>query len=182
MVWGPIQLVSNERQVWVSNVSTSVDSVMELNPRTGAVIRSMNMGASTPNSPFGKLAISGSHLWVTDSNGNSITLLNARTGTVIRVFDVKSVLQNGAYGLAQSGSELWVTGYLSNVVELNWRTGSITRNIRLPRHEYTTIGPVLLSQRHVWFPVIFSNSSSVATSTGVIELNAVSGSIVRTTR
>jgi streptogramin lyase len=179
-VWGPNQLVSDGRHVWVSNVSTSADTVMELNPRTGAIVRSVNMGSSTPNSTFGHLFLGGSHLWVTNSNGTSLTLLNATTGSVIRDYDLKAVLQDGENALVQSGSELWVTGYLPNVVELNWRTGSITRDIRLPHDVFTTMGPVLLSRSRVWFPVIFANAPSVAKDTGVIELDARNGSIVRT--
>jgi hypothetical protein len=81
------------------------------------------------NAPWG-VAFDGSHIWVTNFDGNSLTELNASDGSWVRT------LSGGSYGFAWpdwvafDGSHIWVTNYLGgSVTEVNASDGSWVRTL-----------------------------------------------------
>jgi hypothetical protein len=76
-------------------------------------------GAYGFNEPYG-VAFDGSHIWVTNSNGNSVTELNASDGSLVQTLSGGSYGFNGPEGVAFDGSHIWVTNYTgSSVTELS---------------------------------------------------------------
>ena len=55
------------------------------------------------------LAVGGGILWVANSLGNSVTEINASTGTLIRVLSGREYHFQDPSGIAASGSTAWVT-------------------------------------------------------------------------
>ena len=62
------------------------------------------------NSPQ-RIASDGSHLWVANTNGNSVTELDASDGSWVRTLSGGSYGFVDPYGIAFDGSHLWVANY-----------------------------------------------------------------------
>ena len=70
-------------------------------------------------SPLG-IAFDGSHLWVTNDVGNSVTEFNKSDGSWVRTASGGSYGFNSPIGIAFDGSHLWVTNAFGNsVTEFN---------------------------------------------------------------
>jgi len=141
------------------------------------------------------IAVSGSHVWIENMAGNSVTELNAKTGALVRVIDAKSDAFHHPDGIAVQGSHVWVTNgnqefgmgtsnyplaKNSSVTELNASNGSLVRVIDANTDHLLAPGPIAVSGSHVW--VLNANTAQSATSTpmnALIELNASNGSLVR---
>ena len=66
------------------------------------------------------VASDGTHLWVANAGGNSVTELNLSDGSLVRVVSGASYGFNGPAALASDGTHLWVANFFGNsVTELN---------------------------------------------------------------
>jgi DNA-binding beta-propeller fold protein YncE len=72
-------------------------------------------GSYAFNVPYGE-AFDGSHIWVTNYLGSSVTELNASDGSWIRTLSGGSYGFNAPFGMAFDGSHMWVTNYYGNSV------------------------------------------------------------------
>jgi YVTN family beta-propeller protein len=127
------------------------------------------------NSPAG-VAFDGSHIWVTNATGASVTELNASTGAWIRTLATPF---GGTYafsvpeGIAFDGSHLWVANEAgSSVTELNASDGSWVRTLSGGSYAFNDPEGVAFDGGHLW--VTSGNSNSVT------EINASTGSWIRT--
>lgn len=71
--YGPIDLALIAVQLFVSTTSATSDSIVDIDVKTGARVQVIKLGTSTPNSFFGLLVVISNHIWVSNSNGNSLT-------------------------------------------------------------------------------------------------------------
>ena len=63
-----------------------------------------------------EIAFDGSHLWIANAIGNSVTEVNASNGSLVRVLTDHSYGFNGPFGVAFDGSHLWITNQEGNSV------------------------------------------------------------------
>ena len=116
------------------------------------------------------LVADGSHLWVANWGGNSITELDSTNGSVVRTISGASYHFNAPDALAADGSHLWVANGGSNnggisLSELNLNDGSLVRNIP------GDFGHPTIDGSHLW---VTSGGNSIT------ELDSNNGSLVRT--
>jgi DNA-binding beta-propeller fold protein YncE len=120
------------------------------------------------------IASTGTDVFVANTKGNSVTMINASTGALVKV------LSGGSYGFAEpvaisaSGSDVWVVNEGgASVTELNATTGAF---VRLISNFSSTIfdNPVAISSdgKHVWVADELGND--------VVELSAATGNVVTT--
>jgi DNA-binding beta-propeller fold protein YncE len=62
-------------------------------------------GFNAPN----RVAADGTHVWVTNPPGNSVTELNASNGSPVQVLAGAGYGFAGPWGMAVDGSHIWVT-------------------------------------------------------------------------
>ena len=153
-----------------------------------------NAAATTTSIPYFRapdaIAVSGSHAWVANLLGNSVTELNVSDGALVRVINAKADEFHRPTGIAVSGSHVWVTnsneefgmgttGYplakYSSVTELNVSDGSLVRVINAKADKLLQPGPIAIGGAHVW--VVNANSGGAMNA--LVELNASNGSLVR---
>jgi DNA-binding beta-propeller fold protein YncE len=80
------------------------------------------------------VAVSGTHVWVANYEGNSVTELNASNGSLLRVINATADGFNFPTSVAVSGTHVWVTNqYGSSVTELNASNGSLVSSGSLKR-------------------------------------------------
>ena len=66
-----------------------------------------------------------------NGNGNSITELNASSGSLVRVINAKADQFRDPDGIALNKSRAWIVNYLGDsVTELNSSNGSLVRVIK----------------------------------------------------
>ncbi len=81
------------------------------------------------NGPTG-IVTCGSHVWVTNVVGNSLTELNVSNGAQVQIFSGASRDLSEPMGIAGNGTDLWVANLSSNsVAEVSCGTGSSIRSI-----------------------------------------------------
>jgi hypothetical protein len=122
-------------RVWVENIRDTANSVAEIKTSNGSFVRVIKARADRFNGLFG-IAAQNSHVWVTNgdfyengSNTNTVTELDARTGSLQRIIKLKD---HGLYGpteIVAEGSKLWVLN-VDSVTELNQRNGSVVQVVR----------------------------------------------------
>src|ERR1035437_883053 len=118
------------------------------------------------------VALSGTHVWVANFSGNSVTELNESNGSRVRVINAKADGFIAPNGVAVSGTHVWVTNFSGNsVTELNASNGSLVRVINATADGFNAPVGVAVSGTHVWVANFSGNS--------VTELNASNGSLVR---
>ncbi len=120
---------------WVANLSQTDNSIAEIRVSDGSFVRVIKSHADHFNGLLG-VAAQNSHVWVTNgegyengSNTNTVTELDARTGSLQRIIKVKD---HGLYGpteIIAKGSKLWVLN-IDSVTELNQRNGSLVQVVK----------------------------------------------------
>ena len=95
-----------------SRISTETRSPRSMNS-TGSVLRVVSGdGLDGPDS----ICVLGNEIWVTNLYGDSVTELNARNGSRIRVIKSKSDGFSAPTGITSEGLTIWVTNQWSNTV------------------------------------------------------------------
>jgi DNA-binding beta-propeller fold protein YncE len=129
---GPHAIADDGVHVWVTNQFK--DSVVEIDARTGRVVRVIEGPKGHPttyfDSPVG-IASDRSHVWVTSIGNNSVAELNAKTGALIKVLRTQSFDFRFPIGVSTDGMHVWIANNTGDsVTELNARTGALIRVIR----------------------------------------------------
>jgi hypothetical protein len=151
--------------IWAfSNIALS-GNVAKLNAATGAVTASYTVGGSV--SFISGICFDGTNIWVAIGNFNSVTALNASTGTVVGIYAVGSFPQ----GICFDGTNIWVANANSaNVTKLNAKTGAVVGTYAAG----TNPGGICFDGVNIWV----TNNNSV--SNNVTELNAGTGAVIGT--
>jgi hypothetical protein len=121
--------------VWIANIRQGDNSVTELRTSNGSFVRNIKARAGKFNGLLG-IAAEGSHVWVTNGNGyesggntNSVSELNATTGSLVRVIKAKTDGLYGPTAIVANDSKLWILN-ISSVTELNAGSGSLVRVVK----------------------------------------------------
>ncbi|MBW4079561.1 MAG: hypothetical protein HIU84_13870 [Acidobacteria bacterium] len=186
--------------LWLTNGTYAHDSVIELNAGSGSLVRVINAKAGDFNLPSA-LAMRNSKVWVTSavgpvattplangaSNfpGGSVSVLTARSGSLVRVITTATDAFYGPAGIAVGHSHVWVTnGTGGTITELNASNGALVRVIKVKALEYGSPSTVIVRGSRVWVldsAVLLSGQSDVWGG-AVTELNASNGSLRRIIR
>jgi hypothetical protein len=119
------------------------------------------------------IASDGTHIWVANQDGHSVTELNASTGALVRTISGTSYKFNGPSAITSEGTHVWVAGRRgSSVTELNASTGALVRTISVGSYTTQTPGAIASDERHVWLADYGGDS--------VTELNASTGALAGT--
>jgi outer membrane protein assembly factor BamB len=112
------------------------------------------------------------HVWIVNFASNSITELNARSGSLVRVIDARADGLMEPSDIVYGGGHLWVTNDGGDTVtELDARSGSLVRVIKAEGDEANNAASLTYSGGRVWVLNHYGDS--------ITELNARSGSLVR---
>jgi Protein kinase domain len=115
------------------------------------------------------IADDGTHIWVTNGKGNSVTELNASDGKWIRTLSGGNYGFGNPYGIVSDDIHIWVTNFAAgSVTELNASDGAWIRT--LPGFSYPA--NVVASGTHIWVTNYAGNS--------LTELNSSDGTRIRT--
>jgi hypothetical protein len=131
----PDGIAVSDGRVWVENIRDTANSVAEIKTSNGTFVRVIKARADWFNGLFG-IAAQNSHVWVTNGEGyengshtNTVTELDARTGSLQRIIKVED---HGLYGpteIIAKGTMLWVLN-TDSVTELNQRNGSLVQVVK----------------------------------------------------
>src|SRR5664280_2795626 len=115
----------------------------------------------------GAITSDGTHVWVANSGGNSVTELNASNGLPVQV------LSGGSYGLnlprsiAYDGTHLWVANADGqSVTELNASDGSWVQTLSGAPYGFIDPDGILFDGAHVWVANQSGNSVTELTASG----------------
>ena len=131
---------SDGTHVWVTGAGIFVNAnLLELDAsQPTTILNPITLGSE----PTG-VSSDGTHVWVTDPLDNSVTELNASTGSKVQTIAVG----DDPEGVSSDGSHVWVANNLDNTVsELDASTGSVLQTIAVGN------GPGSISSdgTHVW--------------------------------
>ncbi len=129
------------------------------------------------------IAEQGSHVWVANVFGNSVTELNAKSGSIIRVIDARADDFATPIALAVTDQHVWVVneGVSGNsrgtgsITELNAHNGALIRVITVNAARFDNPAAIAISGSRVWV-------TSLQTSTqggSVTDLDEADGSITQ---
>jgi len=127
------------------------------------------------------IAVEGSHVWVANVLGNSVTELDAATGSVVRVIDARADDFKTPIAIAVEGSHVWVVndGVTGNprgtgsITELDATTGDLIRVISIHAARLDNPAAVAASGNHVWV----TNLATSASGGWVTDLDESTGSV-----
>jgi serine/threonine protein kinase/outer membrane protein assembly factor BamB len=118
------------------------------------------------------IAVEGTHIWIANHKGRSVTELNASNGHLVQVLSDHKYGFSGPYGIAVDRAHIWVANFNGNsVTELNASNGHLVQV--LSDHKYGFSNPYGIADdgTHIWVTNSRGNS--------VTELNASNGSLVQ---
>jgi hypothetical protein len=155
-------------------------SITELNAGNGSLVRVINAPADKLLEP-GPIAVSGSHIWVVNSNSTqssraTLIELNASNGSLVRIYGGNTDGLNGVLNMTVTSNDVWLTnsnGSEGSVTELNSRTGSLVRVIKAKGNDLIAPDPISVNGNHVWIGNIRQGNNSLT------ELNARTGALIR---
>ncbi len=102
------------------------------------------------NAPYG-VAFDGTHIWVADYLGNSVTELNASNGAWVRTLSGGSYGFSGPVGVASDGTHMWVANSTgSSVTELNASDGSWVQTYSAGAYGFSGPWGVAFDGARVW--------------------------------
>jgi DNA-binding beta-propeller fold protein YncE len=80
---------------------------MELDAATGALVQVISGSSYGFDNPAG-IASDGTHVWVTNESGDSVTELDAATGALVHVLGGPRYGFDDPAGIASDGTDVWV--------------------------------------------------------------------------
>jgi outer membrane protein assembly factor BamB len=172
--------------VWVINQEDGANTVTELNASNGSlvrVLRQKDYGFVQPDS----IVASGDRVFVLNSDGDSITEINANSGSLIREFNARAGCCAASQStfewaepmsLAVSGSHLWIGDEhvyanggteVSTLVELNTNDGAVIRVIKGRAYALSIPEAIAVSDGQVWVENGYNSVTELNANTGALE-------------
>lgn len=148
--------------------TTSRSNSAEPQSRAPAHLASHVYGISGP------LAISadGKHVWVANTNGNSVTELSAATGGLVRVIKGADTGIAGPDAIYSDGSYVWVAnGGNNSITVLSATDGSVDANLNDPSYMFDYPDGIGVYGSHVWIANASNNS--------VTEMKRTTGALIQ---
>jgi hypothetical protein len=128
--------------------------------------------------PFG-MAVIGSHLWVANGGGNSVTEINTLDGSVVRIVRSSADHLEEPTDIASSGADLWVLNEGNkSITELSASNGSLVRVLSSGKYHFNFPQFIAYGDSHIWV----ANEGNAKSDTGIVEINPTNGSLIRVIR
>ena len=145
--YDPLAVAVGAGAVWVAAKSATAEVVLEIDPRTGKILRTVELGGAD----IASIAVGNGAVWVLQ--GDRISRLDPGTGQITR----RATLP--AFRVAQVAvgeGAVWITMQLSNggnaLVRLDPKTLRKPRTIMMPRgHNSATLTRVAVGRGAVWW-------------------------------
>jgi YVTN family beta-propeller protein len=132
------------------------------------VIQTMPVGTN----PSG-VSSDGTHVWVTNLNSNTVSELDASTGSVIQTIGLGAYY--GPSGVSSDGTHVWVADQgVATVTELNASTGSVVQTIGVGTYPYS----VSSDGTHVW---VANQGSNTVTEISIVGFTITTSSLPNAT-
>ena len=157
-----------------TRASANARATHSLNAGSGPTSKVIGWSFNHPDA----FASDGTHLWVANEGGNSVTELNLSDGSLVRVIAGSSYGLYFPIALASDGTHLWVANLYDDlatntgrsVTELNLSDGSLVQVIR-STYAFNFPSSLTSDGTHLWVANSGGNS--------VTELNLSDGSLVQ---
>jgi DNA-binding beta-propeller fold protein YncE len=94
------------------------------------------------------IAFDGSHIWVADYGNNSVTELDASTGTLVQVLSRGYGFEPAA--MAVDGPHIWVADYGASVTELDASTGTLVQVLSAGSYGFNEPRAIAFDGSHIW--------------------------------
>ena len=134
---------------------------------SSSLASSSNLAFDKPNA----IAVQGSHLWITNNFGASVTEVGTTNGAVLRTLTSSADAFNYPNGIAVGDSHVWViSGPGNSLTELS-ESGVLVRVITAKADEFDYPSSISVTRTRVWITNDFGQS--------VTELNANNGKLIR---
>jgi protein kinase-like protein len=138
-------------------------------PITARVLSGGSYGFSDPQG----IVSDGTHIWVSNAGGYSVTELNGSDGGWIQTLSGGSYGFSNPLGIAADGTHIWVANNVGHsVTELNGSDGGLVRILSGGSYGFSQPSAIAVEGGHIWVTNFKGNS--------VTELNGSDGSLVRT--
>jgi hypothetical protein len=95
------------------------------------------------------IASDGSHVWVANYFGKSVTELSAKTGRLVKVISGSRYKFDVPAAIASDGTHVWVANDTS-VTELSARTGRLVKVISGSKYKFADAIAIASDGTHVW--------------------------------
>jgi len=183
--WNLASTTDNLGHLWVSNGNIS-GSLTEINTNDGSVVtvygnvREYSFEKNTFNKnygfnvPYGITSDNLGHIWVVNLEKDTITELNAKDGSLVKVYSDPSLgLKEPITIMADNSGHVWVVNILGNsLTELNAKDGSLVKVYSNPSLGLKSPSGITSDNLgHLWIVNSIGNT--------VTELNAKDGSLVK---
>lgn len=161
--WGfgrPEAVATGGGHVWVMNESSS--SIFELDASTGRLARvisgakyglggsSLTLGDGIGGIAYG-IAVAEAHVWVANSAGDSVTELDASTGSLVKVISRPRDEFNAPWAIASDRTHVWVANAGSNsVTELSASNGHLLKVLSSPIYGFDEPAGIAVEGGRVW--------------------------------
>lgn len=149
--------------VWFTS-QTANALVTEVNPANGKVVHSLSSGFNWPYA----ITADGTHVWVPNFYGNSVTEVSESSRSIVRVLTNPPYGFNDPSPIAFEGGHLWVANATS-LTETS-ATGTLLRTVELPDGSNGSAGTLVADDSHLW--LIDANNS-------LSEFDASNGALVQ---
>jgi hypothetical protein len=179
--WG---IIADGTHLWITDFTrngytagTDIGSVTELNESDGSLVRTLQGSAYRFDGPE-ELASDGSHLWVTNRGGNTVTELDAATGDFLRTISGFSA----PYGIAAADGHIWVANNTpsGSVTELNAADGAVVQTLRGSKYGFNSPAAIAVAGSRI----LVANAGDTATNgsgaPSVTEFDSGTGAWLRT--
>ena len=119
------------------------------------------------------IASDGSHVWVVNTSGDSVTEIDGQDGSLVQLLSGGRYAFNQPTAIAFDGSHLWITnGGGRSVTEINASDGSWIRTLTGGNYGFSAPVGISYDGSHLWITNSGANS--------VTEVSAADGSWIRT--
>jgi YVTN family beta-propeller protein len=121
----------------------------------------------------GGISTDGTHTWVVNNDGQSVTELDTSNGAVVQVIPLPGYeVSGGSDFISSDGTHVWVTNMEGDsVYELDAATGAVIQEISAASYDFVDPYAVSSDGTDVWVTNLFGNS--------VTELDAATGGLVQ---
>ena len=122
----------------------------ELSASTGALVQVISASGYGFSDPVA-ISSDGTHVWVANFDGNSVTELSASTGALVQVISGSSYGFDAPDAISSDGTDVWVANADGNsVTELSASTGALVQVISGSSYGFNGPDAISSDGTHVW--------------------------------
>jgi DNA-binding beta-propeller fold protein YncE len=154
-------LYADGTHVWVPICENALDSLVEIDSSTGSV-KTLSGSSFGFDCPYA-VTSDGTHVWVANEAGNSVSDVDVATGKSLGV--ITGIQEPET--IASDKKSVWVAGLASNsVLQIDEASGAVIQTISDAADKFSEPQGIASDGSHVWVANFFGNSITELTATG----------------